>query len=57
MPRKGIVFFVGGRYNFPILFHIKTENTQMVLTSVWMMLGTSNLDHSLILIRETFSEI
>ena len=43
--------------DFSYCLHIKAENVQMVITSDWMALETSSLDHNTILIRETFSDV
>ena len=43
--------------DFSYCLHIKAENVQMVITSDWMTLETSSLDHNTILIRETFPDV
>ena len=48
--------FVGSRCDFPIFSHIKAENTQMLIISIWIMLETSSLDHKSSIRRETFSD-
>ena len=40
----------------PILFHIKSENTLLLIIFVWITQITSSLDTNIMSIEETFSD-